>query len=160
MGQDPTGEDPLIATLRAIADEDSAVGPSPDIEFNLRSAVRAIAKGRTRRRYAVALVVAATLLIAILLPGERTAPSPPPQRSTPVEVATEFLPLMYGGVPMSESRIVRLEVPQTVLVTFGLSTVDMAPSSSETVLAEVVVGEDGLARAVRFVQRHTQETMP
>jgi hypothetical protein len=55
---------------------------------------------------------------------------------------------------MSESRIVRLEVSRDALIMFGLSGVDtIARSSPETVLADVVVGEDGLARAIRFVKR-------
>jgi hypothetical protein len=53
---------------------------------------------------------------------------------------------------MTESRVIRLAVPRTTLVTFGLASVDMA-ESAEMVLADVVVGEDGLARAVRFVER-------
>jgi hypothetical protein len=131
------------------------------LEGNLRSAVRAIARARKRRAYAVSFAVAATLLMGILRPGEPTVPAPSPIRSERVEAATEFLPLMYGDVPMSEGRIVRLEVPQEALITFGLSAVDtIARSSPETVLADVVVGEDGLARAIRFVQRQPQEIMP
>jgi hypothetical protein len=67
----------------------------------------------------------------------------------PSEVVTsEFFPLTYSTVPVSEGRLVRLEVPGTALAAFGLDT---ARSSPDAVLADVVVGEDGLARAVRFI---------
>jgi hypothetical protein len=46
-----------------------------------------------------------------------------------------------------------MEVPRTALASFGLASPDMqSGSSSRTVLADVLVGEDGLARAVRFVR--------
>ena len=154
MGQHPAGEDPLIETLRAIAEEETPLGPSPDVDLRLRQAVRAIGHARIRRVYAVALAVAAALAIAILRLGGSAVLAPSPVEAERVEAATEFLPLMYRDVPMSESRIVRLEVSQGALVMFGLSAVDtIARSSPETVLADVVVGEDGLARAIRFVQR-------
>jgi hypothetical protein len=154
MGQHPTGEDPLIETLRAIAEEDAPLGPSSDVDLRLRRAVRTIGQARRRRVYAVALAATAGLLIAILWPAGPTVVAPSPVGSERVEAATEFLPLMYRDVPMSESRIVRLEVSRDALIMFGLSGVDtIARSSPETVLADVVVGEDGLARAIRFVKR-------
>jgi hypothetical protein len=67
----------------------------------------------------------------------------------PSEVVTsEFFPLIYSTVPVSEGRLVRLEVPGSALAAFGL---DAARLSPDAVLADVVVGEDGLARAVRFI---------
>jgi len=72
-------------------------------------------------------------------------------------VTTAFLPLAYSGVPIVNGHIVRMEVPRASLVSFGLVPADAADggpgASSGTVLADVVVGEDGLARAVRFVRR-------
>ena len=51
-------------------------------------------------------------------------------------------------MPVTNGQTVRLELPRTVLSSFGLD----AGSASGTVLADVIVGQDGLARAVRFVQ--------
>jgi hypothetical protein len=73
------------------------------------------------------------------------------------EVTTAFLPLPYSGVPMSDGQIVRIEVPRAALARFGLLPVDSVSTEiTGTVLADVIVGEDGLARAVRFVRAPTR----
>ena len=53
--------------------------------------------------------------------------------------------------PLTDGHIVRMEVPRAGLVAFGLEPRDL-PTERSTVLADVLVGEDGLARAVRFVR--------
>ena len=74
------------------------------------------------------------------------------------EVVTSFLPLMYGPVPMTDGRIVRIELPRRSLAAFGLLSVEDISAGRETVLADVIVGEDGLARAVRFVRAATPKS--
>ncbi len=69
-----------------------------------------------------------------------------------IEIATDFLPVNYGG-PMNlqdGGQIVRVELPRAALLNFGLP-VNMA-RVDERVKADVIVGADGLARAIRFVQ--------
>jgi hypothetical protein len=47
---------------------------------------------------------------------------------------------------------VRLEVSRKALASFGLLSMDSTGATdAETVLADVIIGDDGLARAVRFV---------
>ena len=58
---------------------------------------------------------------------------------------------MYSNVPVTNGHTVRLELPQAALTSFGLE----ADDASGTVLADVLVGQDGLARAVRFVRPAT-----
>ena len=70
----------------------------------------------------------------------------------PVDAANEFFPLEYSTVPVTSGRIVRIEVPRAASVAFGLDPVDLVSARGDSVLADVVVGEDGLARAVRFVR--------
>lgn len=106
------------------------------------------------------LAIAATLVGAVATsvwlaanPGRFTSP----RRSTlqagaTVEITTPFMPLAYGGVPFTDGRLVRLEVPRTALRAFGLAPADVDLSPTDPVFADVVVGEDGLARAVRFVR--------
>lgn len=74
--------------------------------------------------------------------------NPAPQR----EVVTEFIPVMYGqGLPPNEGgRLIRVQLPRSALWSFGLPmNVDRAGSR---ITADVLVGNDGMARAVRFVQ--------
>jgi hypothetical protein len=70
----------------------------------------------------------------------------------PVDAANEFFPLDYSTVPVTSGRIVRIEVPRAASVAFGLDPVHLVSARGDSVLADVVVGEDGLARAVRFVR--------
>jgi hypothetical protein len=63
----------------------------------------------------------------------------------------EFFPLAYSHLPAASSRIVRLEVPAEALRAFGIEG-GAAGRRPGAVLADVVIGGDGLARAVRFVR--------
>jgi hypothetical protein len=68
------------------------------------------------------------------------------------EVATEFMPLGYMNVQALQDggQIVRVELPRTTLATFGLP-VNM-DRYNERVKADVLIGMDGMAHAIRFVQ--------
>jgi hypothetical protein len=92
-------------------------------------------------------------------PVPASAPATSPSASQPrAEVTTAFLPLAYSEVPVAGAQIVRMSVPRSALASFGLapaesvSTPDPDAAASATVLADVLVGDDGLARAVRFVR--------
>jgi hypothetical protein len=151
----------LSAALRALSKEDkddATLSASPDVERRLLSEVRAIARARRRRTWLGVSSVAAVLLVGIALyvwrMGDRgpsnTAQAPSPPEEAVAEVVTEFLPLPYYHVPMNTGSTVRIEVPVTALVSFGIAPNDFEGNS--TVQADVLVGEDGLARAVRFVR--------
>jgi hypothetical protein len=149
----------LSAALRGVAEEDARAGASTAVEMRLREAVRGIRRARRCRAYASALAVAAALMLAVAVAMWRAArPAPPPaqdahREDVRREVATAFFPLPYSGVPFTDGRLVRLEVPGTALVSFGLASPEVADEfTSRRVLADVLVGEDGLARAVRFVR--------
>ncbi len=68
------------------------------------------------------------------------------------DVATEFLPLTHGdGFNQAEGgQMVRVELPRSALTSFGLPM--NAERSSERVKADVLLGHDGVARAIRFVR--------
>ncbi|MGH9971755.1 MAG: hypothetical protein ACREBG_28715 [Pyrinomonadaceae bacterium] len=68
------------------------------------------------------------------------------------EVATQFMPLGYvSPVSFQEGgQIVRVEFPRSAMTSLGLP-VNM-DRYGERVKADVLVGADGLARAIRFVQ--------
>jgi hypothetical protein len=75
-----------------------------------------------------------------------------------VDVTSEFFPLAYSTVPITHARVVRIEVPRTAPALFGIDPAGLVDASQGTVVADVVVGEDGLARAVRFVRLQTSLT--
>ena len=83
-----------------------------------------------------------------------------PQKAAPVvdnadaatEIATDFIPLIQGDnlTLLEEGRLMRVELPRTTLLEFGLP---MNPERvEERIKADVVIGSDGLARAIRFVR--------
>jgi hypothetical protein len=68
------------------------------------------------------------------------------------EIATDFLPVTYGGVAnlADGGRMVRVQLPRSAMASFGLP-VNM-DRANEWVKADVLVGVDGLAHAIRFVR--------
>jgi hypothetical protein len=67
------------------------------------------------------------------------------------EVATEFIPLMQGAhyAQAEGGHLVRVELPRSALASFGLP---VNTESGGRVKADVWLGDDGLARAIRFVR--------
>jgi hypothetical protein len=68
------------------------------------------------------------------------------------EVATDFVPVGYGSALdlQDGGQLVRVELPRFALARFGLPlNMDRA---DEDIKADVLVGADGLARAIRFVK--------
>ena len=157
----------LNAALRAMAEEDGRLGASPGVEARLVAEMRAVAAARRMRtrRDLASLAAAAAFVIAIALPVQRMLTSVQTSdfrlQTSQREVVTDFMPLPYSVVPMETGQIVRLEFPRAALASFGLVPTDGAGSldnvSEGTVMADVIVGDDGLARAVRFVRRSTSQ---
>jgi hypothetical protein len=65
--------------------------------------------------------------------------------------STEFLPLTYlaSATAIDTGTIVRVQLSKSALVRLGLPI--NIESSNESVRAEVVIGDDGVARAIRLV---------
>ncbi|HEX8176412.1 MAG TPA: hypothetical protein VF543_15085 [Pyrinomonadaceae bacterium] len=68
------------------------------------------------------------------------------------EIATDFMPVSYGDNlnDIDNGRIVRVEMPRSALAQFGLP-VNME-RAGERIKADVLIGDDGMARAIRFVR--------
>jgi hypothetical protein len=82
-------------------------------------------------------------------PLRRTAPATVPPASVPAEEPRFVaLPGAPGLRDADSLHLVRVSVPPTALAAWGWPTRDAGP---EPVQAEVIVGHDGLARAIRFV---------
>lgn len=65
------------------------------------------------------------------------------------EIKTEFIALSYARDAES-GQIVRVKVPSSMMVTLGLVSTVEKPAN--LVDAEVIVGDDGLTRAIRFIR--------
>jgi hypothetical protein len=67
------------------------------------------------------------------------------------EVVTDYIPLTYlnDSTAFDSGLVVRVQVPRSTLISMGLPM--NVETSHELVKADVVVGDDGVARAIRFV---------
>src|SRR6185503_21366645 len=150
-------QDALTKGLRAVAEDDERLGSSSAVGLRLLAEVQAIAEGRRRRALILSLSAAAAVLIAVLVPTWRAwqaSVNQPPPDDAPVvarELVTEFFPLKYSNVPTRGGYVVRMQVPRGALASFDIAPI-AGDTGSQHVLADVVVGDDGLARAVRFVR--------
>jgi hypothetical protein len=68
------------------------------------------------------------------------------------ESLSEFFSLNYGADPrpMESGELIRVQMPRSALVRFGLPV--NVEHADMLVKADLLVGEDGLARAIRFVR--------
>lgn len=149
------GGSPLGRAFRAVGDEDAKIGASPRVEAALLAEVRSRARAARHTRLIVLAAAASLALIvgASLWSLGVTDSHTPATTVTSREVVTDFLPLPYSGVPTRTTHMVRLEVPRRALDSFGLGSFGVVDRGSpDVVLADVLVGDDGLARAVRFVR--------
>ena len=78
--------------------------------------------------------------------GPETAASPDE------EIVTDFMPLTYDGsfAQRDDGQLVRVELPRSALHSFGLPV--SAERGGGRVKADVLLGHDGVARAIRFVR--------
>jgi hypothetical protein len=91
--------------------------------------------------------------------AERTAPlkarRPPLARPAPPivqtrEIVTEFFPLLDVPPPFERGELLRVTVPASTMRKVGLPVNE--DRLTERVYADVLVGQEGLARAIRFVR--------
>jgi hypothetical protein len=71
-----------------------------------------------------------------------------------VETVTEFIPLVAGApasTPLEGGQLVRVQLPRAALASLGLP-LNAERGHEERVSADVLLGNDGLARAIRFVR--------
>ena len=103
------------------------------------------------------LAMAAAVLLAVLAGwwylARRPAQAPPsptalhPARSV---LYTDFFPLSRRALDHDEpAQVVRIRLPRREMRRFGLAVTEEFERSS--IEADVVIGQDGIARAVRFV---------
>ena len=152
-------ENELLDRVRELAEASKSWTPSPDVEARL---MRAFADhrpaGRSRGVYWPLAVAAAVSLAALtpILMLRSTSPAPVETASavaanTTGTVLDGFVPVPGAASlpPLESGRIVRYEVPVAALPTYG---VEIVPDAAQrAVEADLLVGQDGYARAIRLV---------
>lgn len=160
----------LASGLRTMANDMRAVAAPPRVESNLIDAFRRQTAPAGPRAVRVSWIsafswtAAAAAVIAMgvwVAPRRHTAVPPTHHRAT---TAVELAALAYDGAdddgfiplpnaervgPNDDVNVVRMELPRSAMLVVGL---EVSPERvSEPVQAEVMLGPDGLARAVRFM---------
>ncbi len=158
--------------LKALADSDREREAPPEVELRLRSAFR---KKYARPKWPYFAMAAAAALalffivrpkphvipqvtnnavvkpytpeVAVVKPAVRKVTHRKPQ---PREVTTEFYPLMEDAPPFERGELLRVSLPASAMRSVGLPVSE--ERLTETIQADVLVGQEGLARAIRFVR--------
>jgi hypothetical protein len=73
------------------------------------------------------------------------------QARPPLEIVTEFFPLMDSAPPLGRGQLLRVAVPASAMRSVGLPVRE--ERLDEPVQADVLIGEEGMVRAIRFVSR-------
>lgn len=87
----------------------------------------------------------------------KTFRAPAREEKTPAVTSTkkrtnEFLPLTYlsSSTAMESGTVVRIKLSRSSLISLGLAV--SSDGSNESVKADLIVGDDGVARAIRLVE--------
>ena len=165
-------EEDVLKALHALAESDREREAPPAVEAKLRSAFRKRYRNRIWPYFAVAAAAAIAFLLyqrpkpAIVPEPPKIAISAPPaevvhiakneakkavhRKPQPREAVTEFFPLMDDAMPFERGELLRVSLPASALRSVGLPVSE--DRLTDTVQADVLVGEEGLARAIRFVR--------
>src|SRR5262249_43511801 len=75
----------------------------------------------------------------------------PTSSDAPREFVTQFFPVIQGSelIPLEGGQIVRVRMPRSNLIPLGIPL--NQERANETIQADVLVSNDGLARAIRLV---------
>lgn len=155
----------LTAALHRMAGQNRQVQAPGQIEENLLRAFDEREAGRKdgkrvlvwRRRWLVAAAASVAAVGIGLLSWGPHVDSKPVEQASAIRkeevIASEFFPMQGQEAvelpPGEGSGVVRVEVPRATLLAFGLP---MNPElAMEPLEAEILVGEDGAAQAIRFL---------
>lgn len=149
----------LVYALRMLAEQTSQAQPPAELEARLLARMR---QPRSLRpgRWAWVVATAAAVVLLMVTPGSPTrhAPASPVEDVTAVATAAmqesdaDALTPWYvdGTLPAAESgNVVRMQVSRTAAAAYGAPLPDSQDASLQ---AELFIGDDGMARAIRFVR--------
>jgi hypothetical protein len=173
-------EDRVVEALRALSEHDASREASPEVETRLRAQFQSRKRRGAWQRAAVWATAAAAAAVVVFFVGEnRRPPAPAPVHEVvtqavavqpevartavavkttrrargsvprPQEVVTDFFPLMDPAPPFERGQLLRVELPASAMQMVGLPVRE--DRLADPVQADVLMGEEGLPRAIRFV---------
>ena len=163
-------EGAVTAALRALAGRTATAEAPARVEWSLRRALRepqtGVEGGSGRRAglfhaVEVALLASAAVLAAVAVVPRGTPPRAESRVASPVAAPAppiaargeeaDFVSLSYGEDlrELDSLQVVQVELPRSSLAAFGWPAGDPQGGS---VTAELIVGHDGVARAIRLLE--------
>jgi len=154
--------------LKALADHDREREAPVAVEIRLKAAFKKRYAHRKWPYFAIAAAIVAavflwpkpqTMQIAVVTPP---VPVPPAfsvakpvarkalHRKQPKEVMTAFYSLLDDAPPFDHGELLRVNLTAAAMRSVGFAVSE--EHLDDPVLADVLVGEEGLARAIRFVR--------
>jgi len=140
--------------------EGLAVPPPPETGIPLKKRLepssepvrKPVRPAKTRPPQVSTPVTEGRLQYAARSPGRSERRLREPERTANDRIETEFIPFMAVGplFPSEQRQFVRVKLPRSALQVFGLPM--NMERAREPVQADVMLGEDGRALAVRFVR--------
>ena len=137
----------LNQLLRTVSETGPQEAPT-HVEQTLRLAFRQRQSKRRNTRWAAIAIAAGVSALAVVR-FSPLVPAPPVASS---QDTSEFTALSGAdtATPLEHATIVRVQLPLSSFRDIGLAINEQ--NAAERVQADVLLGQDGLARAVRFVQ--------
>ena len=171
-------EERVIEAVRALSEQDASREASAEVEARLRVQFRLFRRRRAWRHGTMLATAAAAAMVVFFVVANRKPPAPAPvhevatktvavqpevapaaavktrkrarkSATRPQEVVTDFFPLMDPAPPFERGQLLRVELPASALQMVGLPVRE--DRLADSVQADVLVGEEGLPRAIRFV---------
>ena len=143
--------EPLSESLRALAEASRSLEPDPRVDECVMAAFDAAWAAPARRpaRRWLGFAAAAIVLLGCVAMWS-AAPWPAPV-AAPEPAPSEFVPWPGAATlpPFESGELVRVDLPVSVLPSLGLV---LPATRAVAVKVDVIVGQDGFARAVRLVE--------
>jgi hypothetical protein len=141
----------LPESLRELAEASRSLEPDPGVEQRVMAAFDAAVTAQPRRPGRPWLALAAAAVFVLACGAMWSAARRPVPAAALAPGRSEFVPWPGAAtLPVFESgELVRVDLPVSVLPSLGLR---LPATRAMAVKADVIVGQDGLARAVRLVE--------
>ena len=152
---------PIWLTSLAEADRDAT--PRTSVEDRLHSALSRRRKTIIVKRFGAAGLVAVLGVAVMLSPRARVVGLAEPMDETVMDAIAEatgqsaddeadFIPTKLASEqPLESVRVLRVSLPPGALVNYGVVATESSSVGGE-VTADLLVGQDGIARAIRVVR--------
>lgn len=147
----------LLHELRALASDGPSEAP-PHVETQLRAAFRRRKRRRNLRIWAPVFAMAAAVAVVLLFSGKQHGAHQPAAVAVQTVVPasadddSDFYPLPEAEAlpPVENAMVVRVQLAVSSLQLMGVPIDDQRADAS--VQADLLLGQDGLARGVRLAQ--------